>query len=198
MDLREAVKLLGLPVAGREDLQLVTELRERIMEASDKTMGAERKHVLDVRELSPEVFRIDHFRFWSLISTTGGITTSAEAISVPPKHDFVLKRIAAYVQEAAADQTPDNWARVFFNCTEEGRGFNVFSSKICFAELLGALSPSHPFVWENGFYRFRAGSKIVPEITVDVSATGPGAWTASTNSKVYGISFIGDLVIAKQ
>lgn len=182
--------MLGVPGAeSMADIDLLNALRARI-----KSGGATQALLRDLREIPPEVARFDHMRFEAQITAAGAIAQQAVAVRVPQGFDFAVRRITGYIQEAAADQTPDNWARIRFQCREEGRNFDTFTSRLSMASLLSVLGPSSGFDFDPLFFKFMGGHSVEPEFDINVAATGPGAWTPSANVKVVGVVFLGTLV----
>ncbi|MFH1690393.1 MAG: hypothetical protein ABIE42_09180 [Candidatus Eisenbacteria bacterium] len=173
------------------EIEILAALEKRLR-GSD---GEAKRYIRDVLDLPPEVVRVDHLRWEATISTAGVVSLQAVDVAIPKGMDFVLRRIRGYIQEAAADQIPDNWARITFKAREEGRNFDVFTSLISMAELLATLGPAPDMVFDTGIYRFSGGHAIKGTFAVDTTATGPGAWTASVNQKVVGVVFTGDLVL---
>lgn len=197
MELRDAAKLLGLQVQGRDDADLLQALKARLTQR-EVPPGYLRQLLRDAQRLEPIHLGVDHIRFEAQITAAGAIGTKAESVSIPAGYDFLLTHARGYIQETVNESSNNrltqNWARILFNAQMDGTNRNVFTSALSFAELINTDGSPHDLTWSGGVAKFPSRASLVPEFSFKTSSDGPGAWDTWAAAKVVGVVFLGFLV----
>jgi len=158
---------------------------EAAKDAVARGLGLLSSHLRDVLRLPPELMRIDVASFPVMVRQDGQMSPPPP-VSLHAEYASELFALAGFMQNA--DQDAHLAPLVRFNCREDGRNFDVFSTDIEMAYLVNRAGSGHLIEYPRGAYVFRPGARVKLNVSIDPAYVG-----SATQDKRWGVMLLFNL-----